>query len=264
MEVDQVSPEQKGSKLTLFTGSGARSPKTVALFILLNINGPSLFILRFEVPAFQLQIQPWLRWKWLSSIGYFCCPAGKPNAHLVTVAVDNSSLERRAEAGWRWENVVEAGGFSQQIEKTLRKEGTAVNRAGRGTLIHSSKKGYLEQDDSLPTEPGPCWQKATWGGGWGPMSRRPELALQWSSAWFQLYLSWLLTRKSEATPAPSGMSLWGRPGAGLFPFLPPTSHPPSPLPSPLLTRDWTLNVNKFTNMELNLLSSQTTKVTIAS
>lgn len=29
----------------------------------------------------------------MSSIGYFCCPAGKPNAHLVTVAVDNGSLE---------------------------------------------------------------------------------------------------------------------------------------------------------------------------
>lgn len=101
----------------------------------------------------------------MSSIGYFCCPAGKPNAHLVTVAVDNGSLREKSWGRMKMKACGGGRGFPQQIGKTLRKEGTAVNRAGRGTLIHSSKKGYLEPDDSPPTEPGPCWQKAAWGGG---------------------------------------------------------------------------------------------------
>ena len=52
-----------------------------------------------------------------------------------------------------------AGGFPQQTEKPLSKEGTVVHRAGRGTLIPSSKKGYLMPGDSPPTEPVPAGRR---------------------------------------------------------------------------------------------------------
>lgn len=52
------------------------------------------------------------------------------------------------------------GGVPQQTEKPLSKEGTVVNRAGRGTLIPSSKKGYLEPGDIPPTQLVPAGRRS--------------------------------------------------------------------------------------------------------
>lgn len=94
------------------------------------------------------------------------------------------------------------GGVPQQTEKPLSKEGKVVNRAGRGTLIPSSKKGYLEPGDIPPTQLVPAGRRSP-GEVAADQCPSPELALQGSSAWFQLCLSWLLIHKSaDATPAP--------------------------------------------------------------
>ena len=167
-------------------------------------------------------------------LGYFCCPAGEPNARLVTAAADNCSLERRAradeDARTSW-----GRGVSTADWKTPQQRRYSCTQSRKRDTHPQLKERLPHARWQSPYRAGPCWQKAAWGGGWGSVPGRPELALQGSPAWFQLYLSWLLTHKSEeAPPAPSGMSLWGRPGAELFPFLPSTSHPPSPLSSPLL------------------------------
>lgn len=52
---------------------------------------------------------------------------------------------------------------SRSVKEILRKEGTVV-RIETGTLIYSSKKGYLELGNMPCTELSPCWHRATWEG----------------------------------------------------------------------------------------------------
>lgn len=230
------------------------------------MNGPSLSILRFEVPAFQLQIQPLLRGKWLSSWVTSAAPLVSPMPawslqQLTTVPwrEELGRMKMRERAG--------AGGFPQQTEKPLSKEGTVVHRAGRGTLIPSSKKGYLMPGDSPPTEPVPAGRRPPGEVAEDQCPGVPSLPCRGLQLGFSCTSAGCshINLKKPLQPLVGCPCEAGRELSCFHSYL-----QPHILPAHCPPHSWGVkniqqeHVNKFTNMELNLLSSQTVQVTVAS